>query len=231
MAERREACPEWRDDLGAWVVAQILPEREAALVAHLEGCAACRAEGASLHAVAAVVLAVDADPGVGIPPARSAPAEGFVPPTDLRDRISGRIASERRGRLVRRMAVAAAAAAAAAAVVVGAVLVLGDDGGPGRLDGTEFALTVGEGKAIVAPYDDGSSSEVQLTASGLDPDTTYALWLAVPGGGRDDRIPAGTFRPDDDGEVDVRLYCAMPAGEVGRVWATSPEFDLILDTA
>ena len=46
---------------------------------------------------------------------------------------------------------------------------------------SEYALTVGEGEAIVAPYDDGGSSEVQLIASGLDPDTTYALWLSRPG--------------------------------------------------
>jgi anti-sigma factor RsiW len=230
MAERPEACPEWREDLADWVVAQVLPDREAALLAHLAGCPACTAEADSLLAVAAVVLAVDADPAVAAAPGLPGPApERVDPPADLRDRIAGRIASERRGRLLRRMAVSAVGAAAAAAVVVGAVLVVADDD-PGRLDGERFVLAVGSGEAIVAPYDGGSSSEVQLIATGLEPDTTYALWLAVPGGGRDDRIPAGTFRTDEDGEVDTRLHCAMPAGEVGRVWATSPELDLVLDT-
>jgi hypothetical protein len=232
MAERPEACPEWRDDVAAWVVAQASPAREHALLAHLEVCATCRDEAESLLAVSAVVLAVDADPSVesGPVPRPIHAQEPAELPSDLGERIAGRIASERRGRLLRRMAVAAAGTAAAVAVVVGAVVMATDDDGPGRLEGEQFALTLGDGEAIVAPYDGGTSSEVQLIASGLQPDTTYALWLAVPGGGRDERVPAGTFRADDDGEVNARLYCAMPSGEVGRVWATSPELELVLDT-
>ena len=85
MVERREACPEWREDLAAWAVAQGSPEREALLVEHLAGCAACRAEADSLLAVAAVVLAVDADPAVGTPATTSAGAsrESEKPPADL----------------------------------------------------------------------------------------------------------------------------------------------------
>ena len=37
MVEHLEACPEWQEDLAAWAVAQGSPEREAALVAHMEG--------------------------------------------------------------------------------------------------------------------------------------------------------------------------------------------------
>ena len=88
-------------------------------------------------------------------------------------------------------------------MVVGAVFVLTDDD-TGRIKGEQYAMTVGEGEAVVAPYE-GGSSEVQLTATGLDPDITYALWLTPPGGGYDERVPAGTFRPDEDGTVDVRL--------------------------
>lgn len=230
MADRPEACPEWRDDLASWLVAQGRPDREAALLAHLEGCTACAGEAERLLAVAAVVLALD--PDEASPSATELPtaaADAVDPPVELRSRIEGRIRKERRGRLLRRMAVSAAGAAAAAAVVVGAVLVVADDG-PGPLRGEEFVFSVGDGQAVVAPYDEGSSSEVELVASGLEPGTTYALWLAVPGGGRDDRVPAGTFRADEDGEVDARLYCSMPAGQVGRVWATSPELDLVLDT-
>lgn len=231
MAEHPEACPEWRDDLASWVVAQGRPDREAALLAHLEGCTACAGEAERLLAVAAVVLAHDPDqasPSATELP--SAAADAVEPPVELRSRIAGRIRAERRGRLLRRMAVSAAGAAAAAAVVVGAVLVVADDDPSPLRGGEEFVFSVGEGQAVVAPYEQGSSSEVELVASGLEPGTTYALWLAVPGGGRDDRVPAGTFRADEDGEVDTRLYCSMPAGQVGRVWATSPELDLVLDT-
>ncbi len=56
-------------------------------------------------------------------------------------------------------------------------------------------------------------------ATGLDPDVTYALWLSPPdgtwddrvaAGTLDDRVAAGTFRPNEYGEVDVRLRSALP---------------------
>jgi hypothetical protein len=228
-----EACAEWQGALAAYVTAQGDPSQEAALLAHLEGCAACRAEADGLLAVAAVALVADPERAAGTSPAGApdaGPAVDLAPPTDLGDRIAARVRAERRGHLRRRALVAAAGAAAAAAVLVGALVATSGDDGPARLDGEEFAFTVGEGEAVVAPYDDGGSSQVQLVATGLDPDLTYALWLSVPGGGRDERVPAGTFRPDDDGTVDVQLPCAMPAGEVGRVWATTPEGELALDT-
>ena len=43
-------------------------------------------------------------------------------------------------------------------------------------------------------------------------------------------MAAGTFRPDGDGTVDVRLRSALPADEMGRVWATDPDGDVALDT-
>ncbi len=230
MAERPEACPVWREDLAAWAVAQIDPEREAALLVHLDTCGACRAEADDLLAVAAVVLAAEAEPSPG-GPALDPSVERYEPPADLGGRITARIASERRGRLLRRGALVALAGTAAAAIVVGALVAADDSTDP--LEGERYAFTVlpagADGHAVVAPYE-GESSVVELVATGLEPDTTYALWLAVPGGGRDDRVPAGTFRADDDGHVDVRLDCAMPAEEVGRVWATSPEGALVLDT-
>lgn len=231
---RPEACPEWQGDLAAWVTAQGPPDREAALLAHLGTCTTCRAEADGLLAVAAVALVADPDRAVTGSGAGGAPEPGaeraLAPPPDLGDRIAARVRAERRGQLRRRALVAAAGAAAAAAVLVGALVVGSGDGDPARLDGEEFAFTVGQGEAVVAPYEDGASSQVQLVATGLDPDMTYALWLSVPGGGRDERIPAGTFRPDADGTVDVQLPCAMPAGEVGRVWATTPDGQLALDT-
>ena len=71
---------------------------------------------------------------------------------------------------------------------------------------------------------------MELTAEGLDPAVTYALWLTPPGGGYAERVAAGTFRPDEDGKVDVRLRSALPAEDAGRVWATTPEGQIVLDT-
>jgi hypothetical protein len=100
------------------------------------------------------------------------------------------------------------------------------------LQGEEVAFTrVPSGATVEAVIaDERSGSLVQLIASGLDPDVTYALWLSPPEGTWDDRVAAGTFRPDEHGEVDVRLSCALPADETGRVWATTPEGEIALDT-
>ena len=83
-----------------------------------------------------------------------------------------------------------------------------------------------DASAVVAPEDDGSI--IELDASGLDPDVTYSMWLTPPGGGYADRVAAGTFRPDDDGEVEVRLRCALPAEEMGRAWATTSDGEIAL---
>jgi hypothetical protein len=217
VVERPEACAGWREDLADWLMAAISPEREAALAVHVAGCGACRAEADALFAVTAVVLAADPDAPTGsvLEPA----------PAALGDRIVRRVRRERRGRIVRRAFVSAAGAAAAAAIVVVAVMAVGGDDGPGHIDGETFAmrtLPAGASVDVEVAHDDGDSSLVQLVASGLDPDTTYALWLTPPGGTYPDRVPAGTFRPDEDGRVDVRLHSTMDPDDVGRVWATTP---------
>jgi hypothetical protein len=221
MPEPSSACEAWQDHLAGWLVAQLGPEEEAALTAHLEGCARCRGEAESLLAVAAVSLG--ADPGVE--PWR--PLRDVPPPVDLADRIVARIATERRTRWRRRVALALVGAAAV--VLLG--LVLAPDGSA-PLDGeavTFVRLAPGvQADATVAP--DAGGAVVELVASGLDPDVTYALWLTPPGGGYPDRVAAGTFRPDGHGDVEVRLRSALPAEDMGRVWATTPEGQIALDT-
>jgi hypothetical protein len=154
---------------------------------------------------------------------------GEPPPPDLGDRIVARVARERRARRAGRIALVMSAAAGA---VVAGVLVTRDPGEP-PLRGEPVAFVRqarGVDATAVLAADDGGGSLLELTATGLDPDTTYAVWLTPPGGGYADRIPAGTFRPDADGEVDERLSCSMPPDEVGRAWVTTPDGDIALDT-
>lgn len=221
MAERPFACREWQEDLAAWVVAQIEPECEVLLDAHLATCAVCRSEAESLLEVSAVLLAT---PGPDGPATTEAD-----PPAELGDRIWARIASERRTRRALAAGLVAVAGAAAAVVLVVA-LERGPE--PARLSGQEVAFAVVPAGAEVAAVlgDDEGGSVVQLTATGLDPATTYALWMSPPDGGWDDRVPAGTFRADGDGDVDVLLRCAYPSRTYARVWATTPEGDIALDT-
>ena len=241
MGEPRVACLEWQDDIAAWVMAQGAPEREEALVAHLATCDRCREEAEALLAVAAVTLTIDPDalgplvePPVDLAPLPEYDDQGPVePPLDLADRISARIRGERRRHVVRRSLLVAVGAAAAALVLVVALGLRGD-GGTAPLHGRHFAfaqLPAGATADAEVAKDDVHGSLVELKATGLDPSTTYALWLTPPGGGYADRVPAGTFRPDREGDVDVRLHSALPADDVGRVWATTPDREIALDSA
>lgn len=220
MPERLIACAAWQEDLAGWLMAQVPPEREARLVEHLAVCPACREESESLLGVSAVSLATDPDAEVV--------GSEEVPP-DLGDRIVGTISTERRRRRLARAGLVALASAAAAVAVV---VVVQRDTAPMPLHGDEVAFTVmPPGARVDATIaEDDLGSIVQLAASGLDPDVTYALWLSPPKGAWDDRVAAGTFRPDAHGAVDVRLRCALPADAYGRIWATTPDGTVALDT-
>ncbi len=221
MPEPPPACAVWQEHLAGWLVAQLGPEDEAALAAHLERCGRCRVEAESLLAVAAVSLG--ADPGCE--PWR--PLRDDPPPRDLADRIVARIATERRTRWRRRVTLSLAGMAAGAALLVA---LAPEDRAPLGGESVTFArLAAGvEADATVAPDEGGAM--VELVASGMDPGVTYALWLTPPGRGYADRVPAGTFRPDGHGNVEVRLRSALPAADTGRVWATTPEGLIVLDT-
>lgn len=231
MADHPISCAAWQEDLAGWVVAQIRPDREARLEQHLASCAVCRAEADSLLAVAAVSLAADPDRALCIVVAADTDLE--QPPAQLAEQIVATISAERRARWRVRAGLAALAGAAAVVVAVAAVAVLQRDGTQAPLRGQEVAFAVAPpgatAEAIVADDHTGGSL-VQLTATGLDPEVTYALWLSPPAGTWDDRVAAGTFRPDGDGAVDVRLRCALRADAYGRVWATTPDGRIALDT-
>jgi hypothetical protein len=221
MSELPLACSEWREHLAGWVVAQLGPDDEAALVAHLDECRGCRVEADSLLAVAAVSLG--ADPG-GEPWERDRDAP---PPADLADRIVARVAAERRPRLLARAAIAVATVAVVG-LLAGALL--GGDPAPTGGEPVAFARVAPGVDAAATVRPDDAGSVIELVADGLDPEVTYALWLTPPGGGYRDRVPAGTFRPDGAGRVDVTLRSALPPDDASRVWATTPDDTVILDT-
>src|SRR5688572_19451732 len=112
MPEPAAACTEWRERLAEWLLAQVGPADEAALIDHLAGCPTCAAEAESLLGVAAVTLGADPTDD----PAWLTGEE--APPPDLADRIVARVASERRASGRRRVVVALVGVAAAVALVV-----------------------------------------------------------------------------------------------------------------
>lgn len=231
MAEHPMACTAWQEDLAGWLVAQLPPEREARLVEHLATCDACRQEADSLHGVAAVTLAgwpteVEPNrPGGTADGSVASPGDGSAA---LAERALGVIRHERRARhIVRAGLLTLVGGSLVLAVVLSAARV--DDA---AVEGTDVAFAVtppGAAASAVIAEDDGASV-VQLAATGLDPDVTYALWLSPPGGTLDDRVPAGTFRPDERGNVSVRLRSALPPERYDRAWATTSSGAVALDT-
>ena len=98
-----DGCREWRERLGAYALGQLPSDERAALEAHLEGCADCRAEVDVADAAGRTAAA--GRPG---PLRRRAPP----PPAELGDRIATRIGA-RAAAPPRRGAAAASASASA----------------------------------------------------------------------------------------------------------------------
>jgi Putative zinc-finger len=220
MADHLPACVDWQEDLAGWLVAQLPPEREVALDAHVATCAACRTEQERLLAVAAVTLVGD--------PFGAERAVTVAPSPGLGDRIVAQVSAERRAR--RRVGASFALVGVAAVALVAIIATRPNPTPPLRGQAVAFAVQPSGVDASAVVARDGAGSLVELTASGLDPATTYALWLTPPDGGYAERVAAGTFRPNARGEVDERLHSALPASEMGRVWVTDPDGDITLDT-
>jgi anti-sigma factor RsiW len=214
-----DPCRDLRGALGAAALGGGDPADDIALRAHLDGCAACRAELRELTMVARALAAVGVE-AVDAPPAEPSGALG--------GRVLERLAQERdaaRSRRVRRGFVGAGALAAVAAAVVAALLVVGTGGGPG---GTQVVLPGVGGEratatAILRARDAGT--EVEMKVSGLHRGDYYWLWVTDEDG---ERLPAGTFRGSDH-PLDMRLTAALPLAKARRIWVTDGEDKVVLD--
>lgn len=196
------SCEDVRADLGGYVVGGLDEADIARVEAHLDGCAACRAELEELSALPGLLeLAADESPQV---------------PPDLRERAlahatagsadgASRPGSDRR---TRRTFLAAAAAALAGAVVgVGAVLAAVSappaDTVVELASARDAALERVDGEAALRDTDAGV--RVDVRAAGLPAGVDYYhVWLEWPSG---EWISAGTFRPTRDGRVEATMTC------------------------
>lgn len=180
---RTEDCRRWRTSLGAHALGQLPNEERAGLEAHLEGCAECRAEAASLGAVARMLPHAD--------PARFE-AAAPSPPAALGERVAGAIGSERRARRRQHGLVAAFGTAAAAAAVVMAALLLplgGEDGPP--VQHVSFGGLPGEMKIAASLEPRAYGTEIHMYVKGVRSGTLCRVFLQGPDGVR---YSAGTFR-------------------------------------
>lgn len=175
-----ERCA-WREWLGAQALGQLEGERRAALEAHLEGCAACRAELASLRAVARLLPLAD--------PERLGGAT--EPPPELAERVVAAVGAERgaRRRLGRlRLGLAGATAVVAAALL--ALALLPGSGGPPRrhvaFSSPPAPLKIG---ATLVPRPFGT--EIHVYVKGARSGALCRVFLRDAEGAR---MPAGSFR-------------------------------------
>jgi hypothetical protein len=202
-----ERCREWRESLGAQALGQLPGEERAALEAHLEGCAECRAELGSLASVARLMPLAD--------PERFGAAP--VPPPTLAERVTATIRAERRGqrrrRLRVRLALGGATAALAAAAAALAIFVL-PSGGPAPQQHVVFASLPAGMKidATLEPHAFGT--EIHMYVQGVRSGTLCRVFLRGPGGAR---MPAGSFRYRWGEDTQAELSSALDVSAVRAI--------------
>lgn len=212
-----EACREWRGDLGVEALGRLEEPARTALLAHLDGCADCRAVLAELTAVSAALDLADAD--------RVGETDLPVPSGDLGDRILGRLQWERTTKRRRRGRTALASlVGVAAAVIVAVVLVVGTHGGA---HGTVVALESPDHRihASAVLFKQVAGTRVRLQVAGLDDGESYWLWVTGADG---KRVGAGTFTASTTHE-DVTMSAALAFVGAKRVWVTDAKNQVVLD--
>jgi hypothetical protein len=213
-----DPCREWRGSLAAAAIDRDDAET-AALRAHLDGCAHCRAELEELRGVVRVLPLADPSRLAEFPPA---------PPSELASQIVGRVAGEKarvRARRRGRFTALAAAAVFVCALGVGVVFAERPDHRAADVATTVHFHANEPATASARLVAHRSGTEVHLTADGLDAGEWYWLWLTGADG---KRIPAGSFRGTGS-HLDVKLLSALPLDRAHRVWVTDGNDDVVLD--
>ena len=195
---KAESCREWRESLAVHALGQLPDEERPALEAHLEGCAACRAEHDSLAGVARLLPLADPEHFDTAPAA----------PPSLADRVVATIRAERRAQRRRRfrlaLAFGGATAALAAAALAFVVLPGGSSGAPERH--VAFASTPPGMKISATLEPHAYGTEIHMYVKGAPSGTLCRVFLRGPNG---TRMPAGTFRYRWGSDADAVLSAAM----------------------
>jgi hypothetical protein len=195
---KTESCREWREALAAYALGRLPDEERASLDAHLEGCAACRAEAESLIAVSRLLPHAD--------PERFGPAP--VPPPELGKRIAATIGAERRaGRRKRRFRLGLAfGGAAAAAAAVLAIFVLSSGEGTGPEQHVAFRSLPAGVKIAATLEPQAFGTEIHMYVKGIRSGTLCQIFMRGPSG---DDVSAGTFRYRWGGDASAVLSAAL----------------------
>jgi acyl-coenzyme A thioesterase PaaI-like protein len=194
-----ESCREWRESLAAHALGQASEQERTALEAHLEGCAACRAEHDSLAGVARLLPLADPEHFDTAPAA----------PPSLADRVVATIRAERRAQRRHRFRLGLAFGGATAALTAAAAMALfvlpgGGGGGPEQHVAFASAPPGMKISATLEPHAYGT--EIHMYVKGAPSGTLCRVFLRGPDG---TRMPAGTFRYRWGNDADAVLSAAM----------------------
>ena len=203
-------------DVAGYALGSLNPHERARFEAHLQACAACRAELAELGEVADLLAL--APPAAAPPPDLEARALAAVrraadearapapapPPATLR----------RRGWAPRLGLGALAVAAIAGAFVLGGRVLDDAPGGTREISAVLRPPGGGGETAAVEVTKTGIGRVVELSSDDLPilpKGELYEVWFVGPGDrpGSPQRISAGTFHPDEDGRTRVTLAAAV----------------------
>lgn len=185
-----------RESLGAFVLDHLDPTETARVRAHLDGCAACRAEYEALAPLAIALRDVDPD----------SLEESLEPSALLGARIEADIETERTRRR-RRTAVQRALLATAASVILILTFVAGgrlgsdDAPSPAPLEAVAVSSAVDGVIADADLVDHTWGLEIKLNVTGLEGGESYTT--TVQAAGRE--YPAGEFI----GVTGVEIHCNM----------------------
>jgi hypothetical protein len=192
-----ERCREWRESLGALALGQLPEDERAALEAHVDGCAECRAELESLSVVAQLLpLANPAHFG-------TAPA----PPPALADRVAATIRAERRSQRRRRLRRGLAFSGATAAVAAAALAIFVLPGGNGAPEQHVAFGGLPSGLKIAATLEPHAyGTEIHMYVKGAPSGTLCRVFVRGPQGIRES---AGSFRYRWGDDSDAVLSAAL----------------------
>ena len=218
--EPGRAHRELREQLGVYALGHGTPEERAAVRAHLDGCASCRAELSALAPLAARLDRVDPDRLDETP----------APPPGLGDAVLARIAAEagaRRSSGPRRRRVLAAAAAVGVAAAGFGVGWLARPGPDPPLEAVSVQVTDPdiEATADVIPHTWGV--EVRLSGTGFTAGAAYSVAVT-----RDDGrvVPAGEFLAVGPGRLDCNPNLSVLGDEAGGFTVVDAEGTVVLSS-
>lgn len=210
MGQVNHSCRVSEEDLGPYLLGQLPSGRAEEVAAEVASCPSCAAEVARLRPVVTAMTAASAPEDLG---RRTAP---LADPSSLAEVLAS-VRRAQRSRSRRRAAIAAGGLAAAVALGAAVPVFLGAGEQDRRVALARSGAASPESADATASMvlsERGWGTAIKLEVSGLRPEQTYGVWLERREGGR---LPAGSFRPDDDGTVQISLSSALDLSDSAAV--------------